>query len=1332
MADVSRLENQLSQLTEQLTKLNITTKEQFKQSKLGANYNPFSSAFAAPSYIPSMYLDGSPGNPVRLSRVKGKFSPFSHNRLDAVSETSNLSYLGPQDRIRSDTNEVSALGRKVEGVSGAGAGILGASLGSKAGQVVGASVASKLIGGKLGLALGTLLPGVGGLAAGALGAAVGASAFKAVSGSNQRVSANAIHEYMMENSFKFMNPNQSDGTTNPLGSGFGYEDSRKLSREIPLMTDDLNLNVKTLMDLSKSFTEGDMMKGVNTTKEFSDRFKELTETAKTMAYLLNDSIEDAGQFMSDLQLRGFDTSKLANQSAKMKNLSQFLGKDVSEVAQTAVGHASNNVAGTNMSFTTALENQTYTTRIMSEISDSYLKRGDESYKSAYDLIKNMNGPEEAANMYAKVMQSTFLGDSHMQDQSLMAGLTYDLESDSFSFDKNKFDEFKKKDFTFGEGHEYAQRELVREYTKKKRVQDPDFQATPDLIYQEFFANRQRIVGSMDAQDQASVLQDSLAKMRKEAPDNLKNVSDRALLTSTFGFDETTAEMAVAVMRKSSENFSDEYENSGRLAEYVAKQKANNTGLVGDIKRFGANVSNTVAGFGMELTSPIQNLADRMTKAGSDYLFGNKDFDYTKEFGIKDEVLKEYFADDEGRVDPAKIGKNFYEAFEKGLKDAQKKGMVVSELLLGEVSAMAKSVVKRTSAEDVLSGEDYNVQRWKSDSGLSEYAKQNYAVIQEAAVKNKISDQALAYVGITQNMTPDLLEKAAPELQRLMKAYGGNETLAIAAFEKGEGVVDQALKAIDVDIEGARERGDFTEFNRDENVSELSKNYAKEMETASGVKATEWQGTDRTIQSKSQAATTSKDSKDEQGKTRALLMGAIELNKGGLPRATGESTLDARLDALGVEFTSEMSRSEKEALLYVSENSYNENIRGLESYTRWGTDKGFLELSEEERGKTVNAYLSQLAGQENLTWRQSRAYEVIRQNEDDIIKGKFSVGSSALKSSNTGTVNPLITSSSYDEINSTTIEELKSEAKKADTKIVSEAIKAQELAKVLVDNVDFGDISASDKAKGKQKIMSALYSGDQAQIDLVKKEFDFTDFEKQELTRLGSLKVGDTGLSLLGIDPEAYETKTQDQTQAAIAKTTAGHESAKLLLKDLNFSDDYINSVSLSSEEIEASSLAAVEAKKQDMLDRAADTIALLSDSDLTELLNNGSFSESELEALTSGASENRNSLIQNEDGLFSFNKDIDEKASAKLIAEYGLEEFKPGLSKEGTEEDKREEAKKELNDATAGLLESMESTTDVLIQGTDKLIKRQDELAQKLDIYIPSINNSGAPKSGNR
>ena len=97
MAETSRLENQLSQLTEQLAQLNTTTKEQFRKSKMGERYNPFSSEFSAPAYSPSSSLDG---DIVNLSKSRIVFNPFTHNRFDDKSiESSRLVYASPQDRV---------------------------------------------------------------------------------------------------------------------------------------------------------------------------------------------------------------------------------------------------------------------------------------------------------------------------------------------------------------------------------------------------------------------------------------------------------------------------------------------------------------------------------------------------------------------------------------------------------------------------------------------------------------------------------------------------------------------------------------------------------------------------------------------------------------------------------------------------------------------------------------------------------------------------------------------------------------------------------------------------------------------------------------------------------------------------------------------------------------------------------------------------------------------------------------------------------------------------------------------------------------------------------
>ena len=1323
MAEISRLENQLSLLTEQLAQLNTTTKEQFKQSKLGANYNPFSSAYAAPAYSPSMSLDGGGESPLRLDKVKGKFNPFSHNRIDGpIASTSNLLYVSPQDRIRSDTNQVSSAGRKVMGFAEAGSGLLGVSAGSAAGQIVGAGLAAK-IGGWTGATLGTLLPGAGLFVGGAAGAALGAGAFKAVAGTNQRVAANSVHKYMMENSFRFMNPNQSAGTNNPLGAGFGYKDSRELSRGIALMTDDTNLNVKTLMDLTKNFSEGDLMKGVNSTKDFTKRFKGLTETAKTMAYLLNDSVEDAGKFMSDLQLRGFDMSKLTNQTAKMKNLSQFLGKDVAEVAQTAIGHASSSVAGTNMDFTVALGNQTYSTQMMNAINDSFLKEGNKSYEAGYNLIKNMNGPEDAAGVFGKMMNGALLQENNMMEAAQMAATVYDQETDTFSIDSRKLERFLSKGYTVNEAQDAGQKELYNEFVSKKRRKDPTFEASPDLVFNEYFANKQSIVGSMDSKDQLSIIRNLIESVRREAPDKMEGMSDKAVLKN-YGFDETSAEMIAAAIRVSKDGSLNQYENRGLTAEYTAKQKANSIGLVGEVKRFGAGVGNAVAGVGMAITAPFQNMADKAIKQGSDFLFGNKDFNYETEFGRDTDTVKKLFGDEKGYVDPSKMGEDFYEEFEKGLRDAQKKGTVVSKLLLNEVTTMAGSVVKSTSASKIMSGEDYQVQRWTSQEGLGDYAKKNYNEIQQTAVKNQISDQMLGYIGKTKNMNQDQLDASAPELKRLMEAYGGNEILAIAAYERGQEALDKSLAEIAGDgLTKARESKDFTDFNSNPDIAEWSKAYVKDMEKTAGTSVTEWQGLASTIQSKSQSAIAD----PKKSSPKDLLMGAIELTSAGLPKATGETILDARLTAAGVKVTPEMSQSEKEALLSVAEGAYENNIKNLESYTKSGSNKELLNLTKEEREKTINAYLSQTAGKDKLSSAEQTMFNSVKSNYTNIVEGKSITGNSfGLYGVHLSEMNDVAASSNYGDMNSASLKEIMDEAIAMDEAAYMQVEGAQKHATTAVSALNFEGKNAEQTSDARQEIMKALRSSDLTKLESLGKEYMIDEHSMEELRGLAGAKLTGSDINPLTLDLEKTKGEHAAKAQVLASQVRWNYKGAQSVLDKLGFTDEQIKAKSIGDDKLETTGVQAVEASRQALIDLGASGVAALNKADLTNLMNSGLFTEEEMYALSNEDGSGRNVLKANEDGTFSFSKNPSIE-DARRIIEYASEEYDLGSNNtEQKDKEKEGAAKTGINTATTDLLTTVENTTQVMIDSTRIMMEGMTTIANMTGVQLPTTASGGA------
>ena len=1337
MSETSKLESQLSQLTEQIAQLNTTTREQFRQSKLGSNYNPFSSAYSS-SISSSMSLSQEE---LILDRIKGRYNPFTHNRLDPNSVQSSKSlYISPQDRIRFDSKQASDIGRLGMGLSESGAGIVGVKIGSGIGATAGAALSGK-IGGLLGASLSTLLPGIGMLAGGAVGAPIGASAFKMFAGQNQRITSNAINRYMMENSFRFMNPNQSIGQGNLMGAGFGMKESRTLSRDIAMMTDDTNLSSKTLMDLTKSFSEGDLMKGVNNSKEFSKKFKGLVETAKTMAYMLNDSVEDAGKFMTELQLKGFDMSKLTNQTAKMKNLSNFLGKNVSEVVATSVGYASGAVSGTNANFTTALGNQTYATQVMNDILDNFNKRGDRTFKTAYDTIKNMDGPESAANVYSKMMQAFLSEDKSLQSQIMAASADFDPTTKSFSFNPAKFKKFQSMNLSLADADIYSQSQMRNEYLSKMSAAFPGEKFTPEMAYMEFSSSKQNLIGNMSIQDQSNVLKTAIESIRKQEPSVFGNSSNRVILSKVFGFDSTSADIADAVMRQSSDSYSSKYENYGITADYIAKRRANDNGMVGAIKKFGAKVGNDFAGIGIGLTSPVIDVLDKMARGSSNFLFGQKDFNYQEEFGLSESTLKKYFTDASGKADINKLGRDFYEEFSKGLKDSVKNGSTISQVFIKEYDKIkdiiqGKQGVGVVSSGELMIGSDSYISRWTSSDGLGSYAKSNYDMIQSIAAKNGLSDQTLGFVGQVGNMNKGQLEAAATRISQYVKDYGGNESLAIAAYEKGKAAVDASIKdTTGIDINELRANGDFSTLNLNSSASELSRGYMSGRMKQVGMTESQFQGIGKSIQTRN---TASKDAMSSMGKA-GQLMGAIELAMSGDSGAMGaDFLLDARLEAIGIKPTNSMSKAEKEALLHNTQGAFSKDLANFEAYIlqgkgTWrknalgeysgGNAGAFEKLSADEKSKTVDTWLSMVAGKEKLSSYEEQLFAIVRSNYSNISEGKpITSSDNNLRTPITskGTINNL----GIEDIQSLNIKQLRKNAEAEDTKNISTVVKAQEDAKKLIRNMSFSGKKGVDSAIAKQEITSALYSGDTKRINDVISKYGLSDKEAQELTRLGTLKVGDT--NALSLD----SSKMNDNSDAAGAlekKTKFDYAASKSLLSDLKLSEDFISSLAIADNDLEGMSFEAIAVSQKRLREVASNRISALSSSQLNELLATDRFTQGELQILTKPDGSGNSALILNKDGSYSLNPNADKKSTGKAILDAALEQYDGGLSETGDIK-KETNAKGNLTSTTENLLSTMETTTEVMIEGAKKLVKRQDELAKIVGVE-PKRGQSSSPST---
>lgn len=1370
MSELLQLQNQLSALTEQLAELNKTTKEQYRKSKLGNKYNPFSSEYA--STVSSSDLDITAEDVVRLKQFKKRLNPFTNNRLDSDSiNASRMMYLSPQERIRFDTRESERYARMGRGVAEVVAGAVGAKIGGGLGAAAGGAAALAL-GGLTGGALSLLLAGTGSFVGGGIGASMGAKAFNGLSGQNERASAGAIHKYMMENSFRFLNPTQSRGQNNPIGAGFGYKDSRELSRNITMMTDDTNLSAKTLMELTRSFSEGNLMKGVNNTKEFSKRFKGLAETAKKMAYLLNDSVEDAGKFMSELQIKGYDMSRIGTGIAKMKNLSQYLGKETSEVVQTAIEKAGANVAGTNNSFTTAVENQTYSSQLMSSIQDAFLKGNDPSYKTGYNVVQNLGGPEEAASVLDQITRSMLGGEkSSMTDQVVLAGAVYNAETKSFSYDAKKANDFMKMGLSAQEGFDYAQSALEQEYYSKMKEKYPDQKIDPMAGLSEFYSNKQSIIGDIESPDRLQMIRMAMDQFRKEP--RMANMSDQFLLTKGMGLDETSANLIGVALRKSTDTFAAQYEDAGKTANYMAERRKDDTGLTGAIKKAGSKVMNDIATAGMVATNPITDFVDKVAKSGSDFLFGKKDFNAEAEFGVSSDVFSKYLSGPAGTVDIEKMGDNFYTEFVKGLEQAQKNGKsTISNILLTEMRNLRDGAARGdggdgtlqgvTTARSIASGKDYLVSRWDSKDGLSGYNNTNYDKIKETAKKYEISDQTLGFIGQSHNLKPEDLETAAAKLQKYTKDYGGNETLAIAAYDAGQTAVDQKLASLGIDeqkIKEMRSNGNFSVLNGNTAVSQFSKDFMNLKAQEAKITESAYAGKSKTIQSKS---TVSKSPAEiaaappqEIGTILAAVSNAISNKSSEGLKADG--VIDARLKALGIEVKPGMSLAEKEALLAGGAKSFSPGIADLEAYVMSdkqalrkrelgdksdGKAKEFEALPVEERMKVINAYLSKTAADGATgTAYEKEMFKRVQSNYDEFQAGtnpkfnKETVGaiSSTSPRLKLFTQYTKVDGESVDSgIKMINLDELSKIAEQADKDSVKTVTKAQKDAEKFLAKLKLDPKKATNPALAKQELTSALYSGDAARMEEVATKYGLSKKEKEQMIRTGTLKVGDSDTFALSANASAIKDDNKNVAAAMINKTKFEYAAAQSLLSDLEFSDDEIDALSIPAAKLGKTTIDAIQANKGNLMKKAADKFATMSDAELNKVLAGGRFSTEEIGLLTKDNGDGKAGLTY-KDGAYSFAPGVNKAALSEQMAEYARETWDAG-NPEGkpikeSQDDKGEGASKNLGKATDGMVSTMETTTDVMIEATKVLLAKQEALAKIVGVRIPTPQKS-SPTTG--
>lgn len=273
--------------------------------------------------------------------------------------------------------------------------------------IAGIATTAMSIGGNL---LGSAIPGIGGFVAGpalgALAAAYGANGLK------QAEIKSVYDQYMLNYSSGFIDFTESNNMRS--GQGFSVAESMKMGQSIYNMAPSLRLSQDQMQNLTMQFAESGMLRSSSSVQDTSNKIKDLSRQAKEISVMLNQTVESAAEFMSQMNKIGLASGDYTGVASGIKLSSGLFGVDTGTLASATVNNIATLVSGTGISGINAANNTTLNTMMGGMIYSQYSKANPNTMtydqSTAYNYMNNIgreNVGAEISSIQNAILNSQF-------------------------------------------------------------------------------------------------------------------------------------------------------------------------------------------------------------------------------------------------------------------------------------------------------------------------------------------------------------------------------------------------------------------------------------------------------------------------------------------------------------------------------------------------------------------------------------------------------------------------------------------------------------------------------------------------------------------------------------------------------------------------------------------------------------------------------------------------------------------------------------------------------------------------------------------------------------
>jgi hypothetical protein len=308
-----------------------------------------------------------------------------------------------------------------------------------------------------GFVMGGILPSLA--VGGAVGAVTGLAAGSMINGAQNALN---YEEILRRDGYKAFNAFES--TTEFGGIGMKLGDQQEMSGFMRDLSDEKFLEDDEMAKILQGSLDQKLLKSVSDVKSFKEKFTKIVDSVKEISLTLNQSIDEAVEFMGEMERRGVNTEKVTSMSSQFKVGASMLGMDANQYSQQVLQQTDSIVGGTSTSASNVMSGVALNSYLVSAV-EEVSSDGDGTLKQ---FIKNNGGGGAVAGQVESDMRS-FIQGAGQKDLLAMFSSAFDKGEDGqFALNEGKLQEL------VGSGKDVYQ--LMDESSSYLKTLDPTDQA----------------------------------------------------------------------------------------------------------------------------------------------------------------------------------------------------------------------------------------------------------------------------------------------------------------------------------------------------------------------------------------------------------------------------------------------------------------------------------------------------------------------------------------------------------------------------------------------------------------------------------------------------------------------------------------------------------------------------------------------------------------------------------------------------------------------------------------------------------------------------------------